>query len=201
MNTLLRFDRPAGYDFTRMAELLCNDICLKLPAFSHVEMPRVVVGFAQARNDSNFGLYASLTPLRFEDGANQVERRGRIWTLPRYLNEEGTEFLYIINFYQPRYQNLPRREKLTTAVHELWHISPEFDGDLRRFPGRCYAHGSRQSNYDAKVERLTDEYLHIGVHPEVEDLLECDFEGLSQKYGRIHGRKVAAPKMVPVSAK
>ena len=62
--------------------------------------------------------------------------------------------LYILNFYLPRFLDLPFREKLTTMLHELWHIGPKFDGDVRRLGGRCFAHGSSQKQYDAHVEAL-----------------------------------------------
>ena len=88
-------------------------------------------------------MFASLTPLRFAGGQRHTLRRGRQWTLQRVC-EDGREMLYILNFYLPRFLDLPLDEKLTTVVHELWHIGPRFDGDLRRFGGRCYAHSGSQ---------------------------------------------------------
>ena len=67
--------------------------------------------------------------------------------------------LYILNFYLPRFLDLPLDEKLTTVAHELWHIGPRFDGDLRRFRGRCYAHSGSQRKYDAQVKRLVAAWL------------------------------------------
>ena len=85
-----------------------------------------------------------LTPLRFEGGRlTSVRRTGR-WTIERLYDEAGREMLYLLSFYLPRFLEHPLREKLATVVHELWHIGPGFDGDLRRHPGRCYAHSHSQ---------------------------------------------------------
>ena len=42
-----------------------------------------------------------------------------------------------MSFYLPRFCDQSLDEKLSTVMHELWHISPAFDGDIRRLPGRC----------------------------------------------------------------
>ena len=56
------------------------------------------------------------------------------------FDAKGVEMLYILKFYLPRFQNEPFEEKLTTIFHELWHISSDFNGDIRRHSGRCYVH-------------------------------------------------------------
>ena len=38
--------------------------------------------------------------------------------------------LYLLSFYLPRFLKLPWREKLATVIHELWHVNPQFNGDL-----------------------------------------------------------------------
>ena len=62
----------------------------------------------------------------------------------------GREMLYILSFYLPRFQNLDFREKLITVLHELWHISPQFNGDIRRHAGRYHAHTHSQAEYDER---------------------------------------------------
>ena len=54
--------------------------------------------------------------------------------------------------------NTSVEEKLSTVLHELWLISPMFNGDLRRHEGRCYAHGPSQSNYDDQKDRLAQKW-------------------------------------------
>ena len=130
----------------------------RLEELRHIDLSRVGIGFCQTRRQGRFGMHASLTPLRFPGGQAQRVRRGRTWRIQR-VELDGREMLYLLNFYLPRFLDLPFAEKLTTVAHELWHIGPRFDGDLRRFGGRCYAHSGSQRRYDAYVGRLVDRWL------------------------------------------
>ena len=164
----------------------------------HVEMDRVALSFSQTRNGSGYGLFASVTPLRFDDGRAQTVRRGRRFAMQRILGPDGREMLYLLTFYLPRYLNLPWREKLTTVAHELWHISPRCDGRLRRFAGRFYAHGHSQKAYDARVERLVEAYLADSPEPELLAVLRADFATLRRRHGRVTGQRIRTPKLIPV---
>jgi hypothetical protein len=186
-----------GFDFTLHARRLCEDMVARLEDLRHIDMSRVALSFCQTRKASEYGMYASLTPLRFAGGNLETVRRGRRWSIQR-LYEDGREMLYILNFYLPRFLNLDFREKLNTAVHELLHIGPRFDGDLRRFGGRCYAHSGSQKRYDRHVERLVDCWLAACPPPELYDFFRLDFQGLSARHGRIYGRRVPAPKLLPL---
>jgi len=83
------------------------------------------------------------------------------------------------------------------VLHELWHIGPRFDGDLRRFRGRCYAHSGSQKRYDAQMERLAAKWLSLGPPETVYDFLRQDMPGLVARYRRIFGQRVRAPKLLP----
>ena len=84
-------------------------------------------------------------------------------------------------------------------LHELWHIGPKFDGDLRRFGGRCYAHSGSQKQYDAHVEALVDRWLALDPPESLYDFLRLDFGQLTARHGRIFGRRVRAPKLIPLA--
>ncbi len=189
---------PSGFDFTLHMRLLCDDMAARLEDLRHVEMARVAVSFSQARKATSHGMYASLTPMRFAGGQPHTIRRGQMWGVQRLRDESGREMLYILNFYLPRFLDLPFREKLETVVHELWHIGPAFDGDLRRFAGRCFAHGSSQTRYDAQVERLVDRWIASQPPVSACEFLRLDFRGLLARHGRVYGRKIPAPKLIPV---
>jgi len=161
-------------------------------------MARVAIGFSQTRKNTSWGMHASLTPLRFADGATETVRRGRRWKMPRYYNPVGVELLYILHFYLPRFFNLSLREKLTTAIHELWHIGPKFDGDLRRYPGRCFAHGSRQSQFDKDVESLVEAYLLAEPSESTLAFLRLDFSELQYHHGGVYGCRIPKPHLIPV---
>jgi predicted metallopeptidase len=187
-----------GFDFTRHVRRLCDDLVHRLPELGHVDLSRVAISFAQTRKAVDHGLYASLTPMRFAGGSRETFRRGRRWTVQRLVDSSGREMLYLLSFYLPRFLNQTFRHKLTTVIHELWHISPRFDGDLRRFDGRCYAHSGSQKAYDAQVERLADRWLALEPPAAVYDFLRHDFRELTRLHGRVYGTKIRTPKMIPV---
>ena len=153
--------RPASTSRSTSAGL-CDDMVARLDQLRHVDMSRVAVSFSQTRRAGSQGMFASLTPLRFAGGRMHTFRRKRRWGIQRLYDPDGREMLYILTFYLPRFLDLPLREKLTTVLHELWHIGPKFDGDVRRLGGRCFAHGSSQKQYDAHVEALLDRWLSLG---------------------------------------
>ncbi len=148
-----------GFDFTHHIRLLCKDIVTRLESLEHIDMSRVAVSFSQARSGTRAGMYATLTPLRFPGGRIHTVRRGRKWGMQKVKDHNGEEMLYILNFYLPRFLDLPFREKLDTVVHELWHIGPKFDGDLRRFGNRCFAHGPSKKQFDRQVSLMVDQWL------------------------------------------
>lgn len=185
------------FDYTAAVRTTCEDIAYRIPEFRHVRMARVAVSFCQTRNSSDYGVFASLTPLRFEAGERTMQKYGRTWTTQRLLDREGNEYLYLLNIYAPRFMDLKLSDKLDTIIHELYHISPEFNGDLRRFRGRCFAHGSSRKNYDATVRKLVEKWLATNPPPEVWDYLRLDFAELKRRFKHINGMKVPAPKLIP----
>jgi predicted metallopeptidase len=178
-----------GFDFTIHVR--------RLPELGHVDLARVAMSFRQTRKQVTHGLYASLTPLRFADGRTETIRRGRKWGIQRVVDATGRDMFYILNVYLPRFMDLPFREKLTTVLHELWHIGPRFDGDLRRFRGRCYAHSGSQKRYDALMERFAAKWLSLGPPETVYEFLRLDMAGLIARYRRIFGQRVRKPKLLP----
>jgi len=189
---------PDGFDFTMHMHRLCGDMARRLPQLGHIDPDRVAIGFCQARKPVSHGMYASLTPMRFAGGRIHTVRRGRKWTVQRLYDTSGREMLYILSLYLPRFLNLPFRDKLTTVMHELWHIGPRFDGDLRRHRGRCFAHTGSQESYDAYVERLADDWLSFSPPPAIYEFLHADFQELLCRYGRVYGTKIPSPKLIPV---
>lgn len=189
------------FDFTAAMERLCRDMCDRVPDLQHIEMSRVAVGYRQARQRVTHGLQASLTPLRFEGGAEVGLVRRRRYACPRVIDRHGRECLYVLNFYLPRFFDHPLEERLTTVVHELWHIGPEMDGDLRRHEGRCYAHGSSQKEFDAHAARLARQWLAADPPSDLFVLLEATFAELLAEHGSVIGARYATPKMAPLSGR
>lgn len=189
-----------SFDFSNAMREVCVDMTSRLPALRHVEMGCIGVGFRQARRSVPHGLQASLTPLRFKDGA-LTERRGRrVYGCPSVLDDKGNELLYLLNFYLPRFLDHDFEEKLTTIVHELWHVSPQMNGDIRRHAGRCYAHGSSQRSFDEHSAELAKQWLAANPPAGVYAWLETTFDEIVATYGRVVGKRYVAPKLALLSA-
>jgi len=192
--------RTKGFDFTGAMRTLVVDMCHRMPELRHINMSQVAIAVVQTRVDSSYGIYATLTPMRFENGSKTTKRRGRAYRVQSLFDPGGREMLYILSFYLPRFMNLDFSEKLVTIFHELWHISPNFDGDIRRHPGRCYAHTGSQKEYDAHMAVLATKYLMEAPPAKLYDFLEQDYEVLYKKHGRVFGVKIPRPKLIPVAA-
>ena len=190
-------DEMNGFNFTGRMRSVCDELIARLPELQHIHMPQVAIAFAQARNRSKYGMYASLTPMRFENGSLFTTRRGRRYTVQRLFDRDGNEFLYILTFYMPRFMDVGLIEKLSTVIHELWHISPHFDGDIRRFPGRCYAHSPSQKNYDAEMDRMAERWLASNPPWAVYEFMEYRFDELAKLRGPVFGAKIKTPKLLP----
>jgi hypothetical protein len=187
-----------GFDFTHYIRILCEDITSRLKPLEHVDMSRVAVSFSQARSASRRGMYATLTPLRFADGRLHTIRRGRKWGMQKVKSPDGQEMLYILNFYLPRFLDLSLRQKLDTVFHELWHIGPKFNGDLRRFGTRFFAHGRSKKTFDCHVADLVDQWLEQSPPDAVYGFLNSNFSEIQNQYGPIYGTKIPMPKLYRV---
>ena len=185
------------FDFTGAMRRLCHDVTGRLAEFEHVRMEQVAVTFAQARRRVSYGLQAKLTPLRFEGGQLLTRRRGKTWTIQRWYSGD-VEMLYSLTFYLPRFLEQSFREKLITVMHELYHISPGFDGDIRRLPGHYHVHSHSQKEYDRRMESLVDQYLASNPPEAVYRFLRVSFRDLTARHGSVVGIRVPIPKLLPL---
>jgi len=189
-----------GFDFTTAMRRICDDMVRRLTELGHVDMAHVAVSFAQARRGGPWGTWASLTPMRFAGGAETTNRRGRTYGIQRLVGPDGQEMRYLLTFYLPRFLDQTLAEKITTVLHELWHIGPAFDGDLRRHDGRCFAHGASQRQFDDFAARLGERWLSLDPPEDLYAFLRLSFAELSEKHGGIYGHRIPRPKLIPLAA-
>lgn len=191
------FATLSGFDITAALTAVCVDLAAKVPDLRHIQMDRVALSFCQTRRGSTHGMLAKLTPLRFEGGVLTTTRDGQTWTIQR-LYSGAREQWYILSVYLPRFFDLPFEEKINTLVHELYHISPRFDGDIRRFGGRCYAHSASSRAYDEIVEMFCHAYLRRrSPRSPLLKFLHHNFAELRSQHGAIIGAQVPIPKLIP----
>jgi hypothetical protein len=180
--------RPRPFNYTDALLEVVQDIVATLEEFRHVDLDRVLISLLRARQNSRHGTYASCFPLRFEGGAAEQVVGGRRYRM-RPLEVEGREILYVLYFMLPRFhQEQEYRGKLATIIHELYHISPHFNGDIRRFPGKNFAHGHSREVYHAAMERMADRYLVQSPRAREHTFLAEPFEELLKRPGGVVGR-------------
>jgi predicted metallopeptidase len=198
MGLASRAAEPAGpFDFTQAMARLCHDISDRHEAFAHIDVSRIAICFSQARSRALHGLQAKLTPMRFEGGELTCRKRGRTWTVQR-LFVGKREMSYILTFYLPRFLDQSFQEKFVTILHELYHVSPLFDGDIRRFGGRYHVHSASQRDYDGQMEVYAREYLSMNPPAELYRFLKLDFRGILERHGGVIGLQVPIPKLIPL---
>ena len=185
------------FDYTATMLCLIQDIAQNSPHFGHLAPDSILVGLSQARTSRRFGLYAKVVPMRFE-GGSRVWEKGRRGYEIEPLWHAGREILYLIYFVLPRFQNLDFEEKMTTVFHELYHIAPSFNGDIRRFPGAKYAHTCSKKGFDAQAREMGREYLRRTPNRHLSEFLNGNFKQLERRSGQVMGRRIALPKLKPV---
>ena len=185
-------------NLTLELERVIAGIVREVEEFGHISPEKVMLCVSTTRSGGIHGTFAKIHPLRFENGSRTTTmRRGRrsILCEMRAITRGEVEILYVIYFLVPRFLDLPLRDKLITLFHELYHISPSFDGDIRRFPGKNYAHGSSRKKYNALMAKLVEGYLRRTEDRHRLEFLEGDSEAIRSRHGAIVARKMAAPKI------
>ncbi|NJD76494.1 MAG: hypothetical protein FIB08_05280 [Candidatus Methanoperedens sp.] len=186
----------SGFDFTGSMKMLVGDIVKTHPDFSHIALESIFIAISPS-NRRRDGVVAKLRPLRYEGGSKTQICRGTKYTSPE-IQIKGNDILYIVYFHLPRFLNHgDHRDKLETVLHELYHISPLFNGDIRRFPGKNYAHGNSRKSYNRLISTYTDEYINSTTRPELSIFLKYGYSGLKRKYGAIYGDIIRVPRSKP----
>ncbi|MHB1458443.1 MAG: hypothetical protein ACYC0V_16165 [Armatimonadota bacterium] len=175
-----------------LKRLICH-ITANMHEFNHIKPDQLHIAFSQSKVAGVHGVYATVHPLRFENGSLTTVRRNRTYRCPTIVENEK-EILYIITFYLPRFANLDFEVKLLTIFHELFHISPLFNGDIRRFPGKNYAHGHSRKKYDDSIGKYVKAYLLLPGAVEESDFFRFDFNTLEKKHGSIRGHNIRIPR-------
>ena len=189
--------RGQPLDFSANIRLLLDDIVRRRPEWSHLQPSKILIGFTQASSRQLHGLQARVTPLRFADGQLQRRQRGFVYQIQRYLNDHD-EYLYLLTFCLPRYLDQDFDHKLVTLFHELYHIGPAFDGDLRRHEGRYHLHSHSKCDYDRLSAEFARQYLADRPDPRLSAFLRLNFEQLCERHGKVVGVVVPRPKLIPL---
>jgi predicted metallopeptidase len=189
-------DRPDGdINLTQNLTAIIAEIVSRSPSLAHIDVGRVLVCIGSNRSGRRGGMYGKLIPLRFENGSEIVRYRGRYYTLPA-VSHNGTDCLYIIYFYMPRFFDLPWTEKLRVIFHELYHISPRFDGDIRRMGAVKTAHGHSKKHFDSLYAAELKTFSEHIRGTSVMTFLEMNTGALYRSYRKVTGVRMKSPRPV-----
>jgi len=189
--------RQQPFDFCGHIHRLCADLVARTELLRHVDVSRLLFAVTQARSARAHGLQARVTPLRCHEGQLTRQRRGVTYQVQRYFLG-AREFLYVVHFCLPRFLDQDFREKFITLFEELYHISPAFDGDLRRHQGRYAIHAQGRRGYDPYMADLARAYLASKPDPSLYGFLRLNFAQLHLRHGGVTGIVVPRPKVIPV---
>ena len=189
--------RHLPFDFSGHIRRLCADVVARTDLLRHIDVSRLLFAVTQARSERAHGLQARVTPLRCHDGRLTRRRRGVTYQVQRYFLG-GHEFLYVVHFCLPRFLDQDFREKFITLFEELYHISPAFNGDLRRHQGRYSIHARGRRGDDRFMEDLARAYLAGKPDPTLYGFLRLNFAQLALRHGGVAGIVVPRPKVIPV---
>jgi predicted metallopeptidase len=190
-------DQP--FDFCGHVRRLCCGIVARCRELKHIDVSRLLFCMTQARTGRVHGLQARVTPLRFRAGALRRRRHGIPYQVQRYILD-GREMLYLVTFCLPRFLDQEFDGKFVTLFHELYHISPDFDGDLRRHEGRCQIHSHSKKGYDRHMADLAREYLAGGAEADLHAFLRLNFTQLAHRHGSVEAAVLPRPKLLPIVA-
>lgn len=183
-------------NFTEEMLMLVRELVQVIDDFKHIEPNKIGISATKSKSGTSSGVLAYIIPLRYGEGSpiNITQQGGRWYhwaMLPYYY--KSSELLYIIYFLLPRFLNLSFEKKIETVVHELLHIHPRFNGDLRRFKGRNHFHYSH-SFYEKKTKELVNTFFSSLHNPSVYLFLKSNMKTLLRKYSKITASHFPEPK-------
>lgn len=181
-------------NITDTLTLLTAHIIEETDIFSHIDLDSCLVCISSNRKNSRGAIYGKVVPLKFKNGSSTVTYRGNLYHMPR-VEHRGKELLYLIYYYMPRFFDLSAREKCNVIFHELYHISPWFNGDIRRMGKKKAAHGHSKKHFDTHYEKQLEDYMHMVENTPFIKFLNLTSRDLYRHFNVV-GRRMKIPKPV-----
>ncbi len=119
----------APLDLNRAIRELLTDVSVRMHEFSHVQPQRILVVAGEARRASR----GSVKPLAFAGGKS----RDTTGLRKPVVRLHGRRMLYCITLRPLFFRASTPEARIETLLHELFHVSPAFDGTLD--PSRRHA--------------------------------------------------------------
>lgn len=185
-------------NLTDILTLIIHDIIKATDEFKSYDLNRILICCASSRNDFKGATYGKLLPLRFKDGSEIISYNNRHYTIPK-VKINNIEILYIIYFYIPKFFNLSVGDKVKVIFHELYHINPEFNGDIRRMGNFKSAHGHSRKAFEEKYIVYAETFLKTIKNSPYFHFLEMNYEDIHNQFKKILYQRMKQIKPVPYS--
>ena len=182
-------------NLTDILTLIINDMIRTTEEFRNFNINRILVCCASNRKDGRGAIYGKLLPMRFKDGSAVVKHRDKYYMIPK-LKVNNVEIFYIIYFYFPKFFNLSAKDKVKVMFHELYHINPDFNGDIRRMGKVKSAHGHSRKSFEEKYIDYAESFLKNIKDKHYCNFLEMHSEDLKKYFSKIKYRRIKQIKPV-----
>jgi hypothetical protein len=187
-----------SFNITDAFTLIIREMIERTEEFRLFDINRILVCCSTNRNTSRGGIYGKLVPLKFENGNNIIKHRGYYYSIPG-LTVNNMEILYVIYFYIPKFLDLPAEKKIDVMFHELYHINPDFNGDIRRMGKFKKAHGHSRKSFDEKYKEYAESFYGYIKNTPFIKFLEMDTTALKREFPAISYRRMKVPKPVRIN--
>jgi predicted metallopeptidase len=127
---------------------LIRDMARRMPEFAHIKASRILVVAGEARRASR----GTVKPLAFSGSRSTDKLTGRRKPIVRI---GGRRMLYSITLRPLFFRQSSPQARIETVLHELFHISPDFDGTL----DRARRHARMGKAFAAELRPLVRRYL------------------------------------------
>ena len=141
-------------NLNRAIRALMRDLASRSPEFAHLVPAKVLVVAGEARRASR----GSVKPLAFARGKSKDASGAR----KPVVRVDGRRMLYCVTLRPLFFRDSRPEQRIETLLHELYHVSPAFDGTLD--PARRHARLGRK--FSRSFRPLLRRYLR-NCPPEV----------------------------------
>ncbi len=134
-------------NFNQAVRALIKDVATSMAEFQHIRPSRILVVAGEARRGSR----GTVKPLTFA-GTRSRDKSGRRKPVVRV---RGRRMLYCITLRPLFFRSGTPQARIATLIHELFHISPKFDGTL----ASSRRHATLGKDFTRKLKPLVRRYL------------------------------------------
>jgi predicted metallopeptidase len=186
-------------NLTDVLTLIIHDMVKSTEEFKSFDLNKILICCASNRKDFRGATYGKLLPLRFKDGSEIIKHNGKFYTIPK-VKMNDIEILYVIYLYIPKFFNLSAKDKVNVMFHELYHINPGFNGDIRRMGEFKSAHGHSRKAFEEKYIEYADVFFDKIKDMPYYNFLQMNSDEIQAQFKKVKYRRMKSIKPVLLAA-